>query len=210
MTYIEKLLSISGSDLSKCKPQINQELYDLSELANELLNFLNRRNGFYAFESALHVFPSHATQEEFSIEDWNSHLLWRNLYSGLDEGCLFFAEDVFGGQFCCKDNKIYTFDPETGLLNYLADHFEEWAKHLLDDYEFLTGYSLAKTWQKIYGSLPRKKRLVPKKLFVVGGEFALNNLYLCDSVEAMRFRAEFANQIKNLPDGTKIVMDMVE
>lgn len=36
----------------------------------------------------------------------------------------FFAEDVFGGQFCIKDSKVYTFDPETGSLGYLADDIE--------------------------------------------------------------------------------------
>lgn len=116
----------------------------------------------------------------------------------------FFAEDVFGGQFCIKDSKVYTFDPETGSLEYLADDIESWVQILLSDYEVLTGYPLAHQWQKQNGQLPAGKRLLPKLPFVLGGEFVLDNLYLADAVEGMRFRADIASQIKDLPDGAQI------
>ena len=35
-------------------------------------------------------------------------------------GALFFAEDVFGGQFCLRSDGVYTFDPETGDFDKLA------------------------------------------------------------------------------------------
>lgn len=205
MTSLDKLLSIASSRLSERGPEISVKLRSFAgPLTDDLLRMLRQRNGFYALESALHVFPTHSSSQEICLDDWNESTLWRNAYKELADGCLFFAEDIFGGQFCIKDNLIYTFDPETGALDYLADDMEGWAKAIITDYEILTGYPLAHQWQQQNGPLPTKKRLLPKIPFVVGGEFKMDNLYSIDSVEGMRFRANIAIQIKELPDGSQI------
>ena len=210
MSSLEKLISSASTSLSERKPEIPNQLIALAgSLGVDLLALLQQRNGFYALESALHVFPSHSSQQEIGLVDWNENALWRNEYKGLADDCLFFAEDVFGGQFCIKDGKVYTFDPETGALDYLADDIEGWAQAIVSDYEVLTGYPLAHQWQEQNGQLPAKKRLLPKLPFVAGGEFVLDNLYLADAVEGMRFRADIANQIKDLPDGAQIKFDIV-
>lgn len=36
----------------------------------------------------------------------------------------------------------------------------------------------------------------------------LDNLYLADAVEGMRFRADIASQIKELPDGAQIILNI--
>ncbi|MCB1878412.1 MAG: SMI1/KNR4 family protein [Chromatiales bacterium] len=210
MSSLKELLSSASTSLSEHEPEVSDQLAALAgSLAVDFLAFLQQRNGFYALESALHVFPSHSSQQEIGLLDWNENALWRNDYQGLADDCLFFAEDVFGGQFCIKDSKVYTFDPETGALDYLADDIEGWAQAIVSDYEVLTGYPLAHQWQERNGQLPARKRLLPKLPFVAGGEFVLDNLYLADAVEGMRFRADIANQIKDLPDGAQIKFDIV-
>ena len=207
---LDKLLSSASSSLNMNAPTLSDELGVLAGLlADDLLGMLNKQNGFYALESALHVFPSHSNQQEIGLDEWNSDALWRNEYQGMAEGCLFFAEDIFGGQFCIKENKIYTFDPETGTLNHLADEIEGWAKAIITDYEVLTGYPLAHQWQENHGQLPANKRLLPKIPFVAGGEIAFDNLYLNDAIDGMKFRADIANQIKDLPDGAQIQFNVV-
>lgn len=211
MSSLEKLLSNASASLNECEPEISGELQVMAgSLKDDLLNLLRQRNGFYALESALHVFPSHSSEQEIGLADWNKNSLWRDDYKGLADDCLFFAEDVFGGQFCIKENKIYTFDPETGALEFLADDIESWAKEVVSDYDVLTGYPLAHQWQKQHGQLPTRKRLLPKLPFVAGGEFVLDNLYLADAVEGMKFRADIANQIKDLPDGAQIKFNVVD
>lgn len=211
MTSLDKLLSNASSSLSEHEPEISGKLRNLAgSLADDLLRMLCQRNGFYALESALHVFPTHSSQQEIGLDDWNENVLWRNAYKEFADGCLFFAEDVFGGQFCIKENQVYTFDPETGALDYLADDIEGWAKAIIGDYEVLTGYTLAHQWQKQNGQIPAKKRLLPKMPFVAGGEFNLDNLYLVDAVEGMKFRADIANQIKDLPDGAQITFNVTD
>lgn len=116
----------------------------------------------------------------------------------------FFAMDIFGDQFCIHKNKIWTFISESGKLEYLAKDIEQWAQIILDDYEFLTGYPLADEWQKLYGPLKTGERLLPKKLFIWGGEYDVKNLYSIDAIQGMRFKGDIASQMENYPDGSKI------
>ncbi len=208
---IEKLISISSN--SFCQGQVNlaSDLLAIAgNLSKEIALFLSKKNGFYAFESALRVFPSGVSEFSFSIEEWNSDNLWRKEYAGLADGCLFFAEDIFGSQFCIKNNVIHSFDPETGGLEEVADSFEGWAKKLLADYNVWTGYSLAEEWQKINGALPSSQRLMPKIPFVCGGQFELDNLAAIDVVSGMKSRANLARQIIDMPDDAQIEFNIIE
>lgn len=173
-------------------------------LRNELVSILSVRNGFYIFESALHFLPSKTSLLSVGIEEWNRPNGWRAEYGKLSDGCLFFAEDIFGGQFCIESNRIWQFDPETGERVLVGASFDEWAKNVLNDYEIMTGYPLAHAWQEINGVIPEGMRLVPRTPFVLNGEFALSNLVLMDSEKSMRIRGNLARQISGLPDGAQI------
>jgi len=122
----------------------------------------------------------------------------------------FFAEDVFGGQFCIKSNKICSFDPETGALQDVAEDMEGWARSILADYDFMTGYSLCHEWQRVNGRLNSGLRLVPKVPFVAGGKFNVQNLHVIEAVKGMRLRGQIALQIKDIPDGEQIKLKIVE
>lgn len=203
---LRKLTSISSPALTKNKPCISQELMHLSgNLTSQLHELLKIKNGFYAFESALHVFPSAdpILCKTMSLETWNEQHLWRGEYNHLTEGCLFFAEDIFGSQFCIHTNQICIFEPETGELENLCSSIDEWAMQILQDHEVLTGFPLAHEWQKKNGKIADGRRLLPKVPFIGGGEFSIKNLYEIDSVQGMKSRASLARQIHDFPDGTK-------
>ena len=208
---LEKLVRIAGSPLSSTAPVLNAETFGFaSVLFDGLLNLLGKKNGFYAFESALHIFPAQSVGKEIGLVEWNSNDLWVGEYQGLAVECLFFAEDIFGGQFCIKSDGVYLFDPETGGLECLASDLEGWAQAILSDYDILTGYPLAHVWQQSKGILAAGVRLVPKVPFVTGGEFVIDNLIAIESVKAMRLRANLAVQIRDLPDGTSITWKITE
>ena len=201
MPALEKLEQISGSAIG--------EEFDARNVVSpgshaELYEFLQIKNGFYAFESALHVFPAKAVAPEIGLDDWNSPGLWRSSFGGMTDGCFFFAEDAFGIQFALREADVCTFDPETGIQETFARDLEGWASLILEDYNLHTGYPLAHAWQVVHGRIPIGKRLLPKMPFVAGGEFAVENLYAHDAIQGMLFRAEIAKQIKDLPDGAKI------
>jgi len=205
---LEKLVSIGGAALSSAEPEFDVHLPP--PLASELLELLRRKNGFYAFESALHLFPAQSNGLEIGLAEWNSPELWIDEYQGMANGCVFFAEDVFGCQFCIKRNAIHSFDPETGLLKHIADNLEDWAGAILRDYKMLTGYPLCHEWQQVNGRLAPGVRLVSKTPFVMGGKFSLENLYALDAVKGMRLRGHIAVQIKDLPDGAQVKLRVVD
>jgi hypothetical protein len=206
-SWVDKLVQVSSPALSTRPPILSSEEVHLAgNLSSELTNLLSKKNGFYAFESALHIFPASELNENniITLGQWNKFDLWREIYEELTEGLLFFAEDIFGVQFCIGDNRVYSFDPESADREEIATDLESWARQIMNDYEYLTGFPLAHQWQLNHGPLAGGLRLLPKKLFVMGGEFAVENLYPLDSVEGMRFRGSIAVQIHNLSDGEQV------
>jgi hypothetical protein len=168
----------------------------------DLGQLLRKRNGFYAFESTLHVFPSGAGDGAV-LEAWNEPSLWKRQYGPELADLQFFAEDVFGGQFALGPRGVVSFDPETAETTLLAKDIDGWATAVLADYNVLTGYQIAHDWQARNRPLAGGERLVPKIPFVLGGGFTADNVYAMDAVRGMHLRADLARQIKNLPDGAQ-------
>ena len=208
---LDELASIATPPLLPPPAAIPKILTDAGVRGVELFRFLSSvRNGFYSFESSLHVFPAGTLPGVMDLNQWNDPTLWAGEYGDLAKKCLFFGEDVFGGQFCIFDGAIHAFDPETGEKTILSTSLAEWGALVMQDYEFLTGFPLAHEWQKSHGTLPMGKRLLPKIPFVTEGPFTVDNLYAGDAVEGMRFRADLARQIHDLPDGAKIQFKVTE
>jgi hypothetical protein len=206
---IAKLLALASAPLSQVFPIQSEMIASLGgPLTDELMSVLESKNGFYAFESALHFFPAQMSLLSVGIDDWNSPDGWRKEYNDLAEGCLFFAEDVFGGQFCISSGNIYYFDPETGDRDNLGSSLDEWAKLIISDFEFRTGYPLAHEWQTARGVLAERTRLMPKTPFVCKGAFAISNLVEIDGERSMRVRGNLARQIHDLPDGAQIKFEI--
>jgi hypothetical protein len=175
-----------------------------------LADFLWQKNGFYAFESALHVFPACRAERTMDLEKWNDPKLWIESYDDMALDTLFFAEGILGDQFGIKHGEIVRFEAETGLLERVAANLEEWADLILKDYKYQTGYPLAHEWQKAHGPIHNGQRLVATIAFVLGGEFDISNLFAMDAAKAMRYHGDFARQIRHVPNGTKIKLEIGE
>jgi hypothetical protein len=197
---VARLLAISSPAIG-VGPQT--EFPEAGKHSQDLAALLQGRNGFYAFESALHVFPSGSSTEP-TLEQWNGDALWRDAYGDLADGLFSFAEDVFGGQFTLSDRGVGAFDPETGDVTIIAKDIPSWAAAILREPETLSGCPLARQWQRLHGPLAAGRRLAPKTPFILGGPFEVENLASIDTVESLRFRAHLATQIRDVPDGSKI------
>ena len=201
-----KLLEIGGTAFAPPNPAWPKKNGTLAILNDQMLG---RKNGFFAFESALRVFPSVTTEESWGIDEWNGPSLWKVEYGGIADNILCFAEDVFGGQFCLSDRGVFRFDPESGVLDAVADDLESWAAKVLLDYDGMTGYGTAHAWQATNGLLPPRARLMPKRPFVVGGKSELTNLVAIDSIRLMKNMGNLARQIRDLPDGSQIKFEII-
>ena len=208
---LKKMLAMASNPISGgavCEgdlniPISNQSLY-------ELIGILEKKNGFWAFEQALRVFPLRSDGDKIGMVEWNNQACWIKDYQGLADGLFFFAEDAFGNQFCIRDNVIGFFDAETAEVEEIADSLEGWCQVLLSDYNYWTGYSLLKEWQLANGKLDKCCRLMPKIPFVCGGEYTVENLVSINAVSGMRSRGNLAHQIVELADGSQIEFRIIE
>ncbi len=201
MSYLAKLLAIGS-------PSIGAGVSG-SVLQEELQPLYVSKNGFYAFQSALLVRHLGEPSSPLNLTAWNAAETWRSVFNRGPAGVCF-AENVFGEQFVLQGGGVWHFDPETSETTRLAATLEEWAELILDDYAYRTGHSLAKDWQTRFGPLPRGTKLVPRRPFVIGGEFEVSNLKAEDEIAAMRIRAAIANQIRDLPDGSPVEIRLVD
>jgi len=206
---LQKLVALASAPLCHSARALDPSVHKREgSVATELEALLKAKNGFYAFEGALHVLSMQSCHESIGIEEWNSPELWRGAYADLARGLWFFAEDAFGGQFCVREGVVCSFDPETGATQYVAPNLEDWARAILDDFEVLTGHPLARHWQVLNGAIPSGKRLVPRIPFACGGQYVPDNLMLLDAIEGMRLRGEVARQIAHLPPGTRVRFEL--
>src|SRR5260370_13671881 len=98
MTRLQELISISSEPLAP-KPEKMPRFLEGWALGAELFAMLAQKNGFYALESALHIFP--VTSDPASgLEGWNSDSLWRGGGKNLAPRRLFFPPGGFFGPFC--------------------------------------------------------------------------------------------------------------
>ena len=76
---------------------------------------------------------------------------------------------------------------------------------VLTDPETHLGYTTAKEWSQTKGPLRKGERLLPVYPFITNeGSTDLANLYPVDALKGMLSRADFARQIKAIPDGQSI------
>lgn len=176
-------------------------------VADDLNRLIGRRNGFFVFAQALLVLPvsKPADPQVPTLVSWNDPEGWRKAYPGLNAEDIYFAMDIFGGQFGIAPNGVvHVLEPETGEKTHVADSLGSWAGWLLDDAETRTGYPLAEQWQKEFGRLGLGYRLVPRLPFVAGGEFAITNLVPMSAERALRTYAGLTASIRDVPDGATI------
>ncbi|MEU6464726.1 hypothetical protein [Streptomyces sp. NPDC046976] len=197
---VEELIEISS-------PALAPRMVDYDKVPSRLHPLLDVKNGFYAFESALFVRPWGGGVG--SAEWWNAEDGWRTAYGESANGLTFFAEDVFGFQFAVDDERFYMFDPETAELDPVAASSGEWADCILEEFDELTGYSVAHLWQSLNGPLRCGFRLTPAVPFFLGGEFKAEALKEKRDLDVARMRAHVYTQTKDLPDGSQVKITLI-
>jgi hypothetical protein len=209
---LTKLLSVSSDALHPAWAAHEEALLrNLGVVPNELLDLLRYKNGFFAFESALHVYPLGSRPGGLNLLDWNNPQNWRHEYGDLiGIPVLFFAQDAYGNQFGISNQGVVLFYAEFAELEPVGISLNEWGEVLMSDWRGFSGYELAHEWQEQNRPLTEGERLIPKIPFIIGGKYELSNLYAGEATEAMRFRGSLARQVAKMPDGTPISLKITE
>jgi hypothetical protein len=169
-------------------------------------------NGGYFWNGALLVRAKYGDPRgsPLPVSEWNKPELWKDMYESHCADITFFAEDVFGVQFGIKGERVVQFDPEAAQVADCAESATRWAELVVGDPALYTGYPVLLAWEAEHGRLPRGSRLIPKKLFMLGGDFHSENMVRKVDVEGMRVRAEFWRVLKDVPDGESVVFKVEE
>ncbi len=197
---MQELLAIASEPLSEAVPEI--PVWTDAPRRLELEQMLSIKNGFFAFESALHVLPAAPVPGQPHLADWNRPGGWRSLYGPAADGLLFFAQDAFASQFALSKGGVARFNPESGEVEPVAPSLEEWARKVLDEFPFETGWTVAKEWQEEHGPLPAGHRLLPRRPFALGGDYLADNMVAVPADRAMQMLGRLYSQIRSVPDGS--------
>ncbi len=168
----------------------------------------NDFNGGYFWGSALLIRPYWPVEfAPLSVAEWNHEALWKGRYGEICRDIIFFAEDVFGCPFGLSMDGVVHFDPETAVVKIVAGTFDGWCREICSNTQFYTGYPVLAGWESKHGKLLNGKRLIPRQLFMLGGEYHSDNMTCMTDLHGMLVRAELWHAIKDLPDGTSIVLE---
>jgi hypothetical protein len=122
-------------------------------------------------------------------------------------------ENAFGNLLIRDvEGKIWRLCPEDVYCRIVANDNFEYQK-LIEDPEFLEDWNMEKlvaVARDKLGSLSDNRKYCLKIPGILGGEYGWENLGTITLEEMISFSGEIANQIKDLPDGAQVKIDITD
>lgn len=191
------------SNVTWTGPKIDDaETFDSSP--DDLRALLRKHNGFTLNAGALHVRGACQEPSWHSLRSaWKGVSSFWSLYAHIEPTDISFAQDQVGDQYLIRDSKIIHLDAETGdifeFATSLGEFFDEIDLHIED-----------------YLNVSLRHQLKPGQLLHAYPPFCVNetnkgvSLKPCTAESVILFHAEFAKQIKNIPNGGEIKIEITE
>lgn len=174
-------------------------------LPDELKELIEPSGGFILHHGAIH-FRGCTHDPEWNnlrMVSWGDHSL-KYLYRSVDVDDIPFAQDQVGDQYLLRGDEVFHLNAETGEAARFAKCLTEFLEGIDEDIEAYLNVSL-------------RHRLMPGQAlhayppFCVaessGGQSSLKPVSV---VELLRFHADFARQIAEIPDGGQIEIQVVD
>jgi hypothetical protein len=108
--------------------------------------------------------------------------------------------------FLRHDDNVYWLQTDTGNLTKIANSLEQYQQFLGNE-EKIDNWFLPLLVEKLLAAgktLKENEVYSYKKLPVIGGEYSVDNIYPTDMSVHFAFSGQICEQIKDLPDGTKV------
>ncbi len=172
-------------------------------------NFIENVNGGFFYDYSLQLY-SYGSPFEFHDILKVNETIKKEYKSNIIGDAIFFGQDIFGNQFGYSGGAIIFFNAETGDREKIADNFDDWIEKLYSDLDYLTGRNIVKSWLNFNSSFNVGERLCPKKPFIIGGAYKVENLFPLAYPGYIAAYANIANQIFDLPNGTQIKLKIAE
>lgn len=162
-------------------------------------------DGFY-FNYSLHIYGS-STIYAFHDLKWRTELFHELFSEFIAPETICFGEDLFGNQFVFYPEGVGFFMIETGEIEFIGKDFNDWLEKINESPDYYSGESLMLEWTQEH-KIALSEILTPKIPFVLGGKLEIDNLYNSNYEKILRFNADLAKQLKDLPDGEVISFEI--
>jgi hypothetical protein len=174
----------------------------LSELPADLVTVLCEKNGFILHDGALHVRGACLVPEWHSLRAaMHGPNAFHVFYDDVRPADIPFAEDQLGDQYLIRDGVILRLSAETGEVEYLVENLEGFFRRVSDNIEGFLNVGLDHKLQ------PRQLlHIHPPLCFQESGKDAF--LRALPASEVILSHADLARQIKNIPDGGHVRIEI--
>lgn len=149
MSYLNELIDISSESIDK--------IIMNAKLPFELKKLYNLKNGFIAFENTFRIYDLDTLNKINAL-----------IQVELERDVLFFGDNSLGDGFCVKNDHFYKYDFELGEFELMGIGIEAFSNRLLSQYNYYTGYVLAKKWMSCNKLLSVNEILMPIIPFSLG------------------------------------------
>jgi hypothetical protein len=169
----------------------------LRELPEGLRELLGWKNGFVLHRGALHFRGASLDPEWHSLRAaWHGEHAFHKLYAGVRPEDVLFAQDIFGDQFLLRDEVVLRLFAESGEVEKMAEDLDEFLAALNVDLE---GYLNVQP-----GDLEPGQLLLAYPPFCFDADGANIEFSPLPAWEVIKFHAQVAAQLKDVPEGSKI------
>jgi hypothetical protein len=176
----------------------------LPELPANLVRLLRNKNGFILHNGALHVRGACLMPEWHSLRAaWRGAMAFQQLYDSVLPSDIPFAQDQVGDQFLIRESIVFRLPAETGEIECLAESLEVFFCRVNSDIESFLNIGL-------------KHTMKPGQLLHAAPPFCIRqssggaSLRPLPASEVILVHAKFAREIREIPDGGQIEIDVTD
>ena len=171
---------------------------------------LELANGAFLHGHALHLFGACAGPPWHSLSAWNAPDGWRRGYGSDTDGLTFFAEDAFGDQFAYsgRGGEVVSFEAELGRIIPAAPTFVDWLEEMIERPRAVLPVDVMEAQE-----IEHKHHRPGTQLFAYPPLCTAESredvtIGHVDAIEAMRFRGQLALQLRAMPPGSRVKIEI--
>lgn len=193
-----------GLEITWAGPPIDDQ-QTLRKLPSDLAELLKSVNGFIQFGGALHVRGACQNLEWHSLRHaWESTDAFYRHYRTVKKSDVPFAQSALGDQYFIRDNIVHRLDTECDEIESIDMDFKTFLEEAQSDpIAVLNLEPLEEFWGQ-GGALEPGQLLNVMPPFVLAQPDTKYSYRAISALDRLGFLADFAKQIRDLPDGATV------
>lgn len=176
-----------------------------------LIEVLWQINGFVAYAGGLHVRGLVDEPEWHSVERYRTgEMALSKLYEAVEETDFPFAQDFLANQFLLRDERVYRLRADTGDVEDLDTDLAGFFDAAREDPIGYLSLELLASYMQTAGRLEPGQLLHPMPPLCLSPDRGGRTLRAVPADNALSFLANFARQVRALPEGAEVDLRLFE